>query len=514
MPETNPLSQEVLVVGAGPSGLFAACQLARHGVMPRVVEQHLVPHQQARATAIQPAGLELLARAGAVAPFEEASVHVRRTRLFGPGRMEIGASDFSGISCRYEYQCSLPQWHTESILLEHFHRLGGAVERGTKVISVDDDADCLKVTLCRTDGTMETMLARYVLGAGGARDIIRQSMRETLGGNTYDGRYVVADIRADLQHEPEESLVFVSGDGFTLLAPLPEGRWITFVNIDEDARPIELADPPEVARVSELLNRRIGVNAHVQDMRWAARFAMQKRIARRFADGHRFLMGDAAHLSSPIGGEGLNSALMDAADIAWKLALVVRGAARPTLLASYEAERSLADHRVLEVSDSLHRRVMDLVAACAGGGSTAPAKTPPDPARALELARARAMLDVTYAGSELVGEYVGPDMLPFPSPAPGSRFPECIRLTDTSHHLLTFGEVATLNRFADRWNGLVSILDGTGAGLDAERAGARDGGVVLVRPDGFIGYRAVPADTEGMNALDMHLASYLVPRRE
>ena len=172
MPGTNPEGQEILIVGAGPAGLFAACQLARHGVMPRVVEQQLVPHRQARATAIQPASLELLARAGVLAPFLEASVHVRRTRLLGPGRTEIGVSDFSGISCPYEYQCSLPQWRTEDILLAHFHRLGGVVERGTKVLSVDDEADRLNVTLKRMDGKMETMLARYVVGAGGAHDII------------------------------------------------------------------------------------------------------------------------------------------------------------------------------------------------------------------------------------------------------------------------------------------------------------------------------------------------------
>jgi 2-polyprenyl-6-methoxyphenol hydroxylase-like FAD-dependent oxidoreductase len=511
MPGTDPERHEVLIVGAGPAGLFAACELARYGVMTRVIEQQLVPHHQARATAIQPAGLELLARAGLLAPFLAASVHVRRTRLFGPGRTEIGTSDFTGISCPYEYQCSLPQWQTEGILLAHLDHLGGTVERGTTVVSLDDDADWLNVTLRLADGKIETVLARYVLGAGGAHSITRHSMHESLGGDTYPGRYIAADIRADLRHEPGESMIFVNGSGFTLLAPLPGNRWITFVNIDEEMAS-GLADPPELAQVSEMLNRRIGEDAHVHDMVWAAHFAMHKRIAPRFADGHRFLMGDAAHLSSPIGGEGLNSALMDAADIAWKLALVLRGAAGPTLLASYAAERSLSDQHVLDVSNSLHRRVMDLVAACADGNAP-PAKPPPNPTQILELARARAMLDVSYAGSKLVGEYVGPGILPLPAPAPGTRFPDCVRLTDTSHHLLTFGEVAALGRFADRWDGLISVQEGTAAGVDAARAGVRGGGVVLVRPDGFIGFRAVPADAAGMNALDMHLASYLVPVR-
>lgn len=512
MPGTHPDSQEILIVGAGPAGLFAACELARYGVMPRVVERGLVPHRQARATAIQAAGLELLARAGVLAPFLETSAHVRRTRFFGPGRKEIGISDFTGIGCAHEYQCSLPQWRTESILLAHLQRFGGAVERGTTVMSVDDDADGLNVTLRRPDGEMQTAWARYVLGSDGAHSIARHSMHESLRGDTYAGRYVVADVRADLPHEPEESMVFVCGDGFVLLAPLPEDRWITFVTLDQEAPPVDLADPPELAQVSALVNRLIGANAHVQAMRWASQFVMHNRITRRLADGRRFLMGDAAHLSSPIAGEGLNSALMDAADIAWKLALVLRGAAKPTLLASYATERGLADQHVLEVSDSAHRRVMDLAAACAASGVIPPAK-PPTRAQLVALARARAMLDVTYAGSELVGDYVGPGISPPSAPAPGARFPDRILLTGPSHHLLTFGEVPAVDRFRRRWDGLMSVVDGPGAGLDAARAGVPDGGAVLVRPDGFIGFRATPANTAGMDALDAHLASYLVPVR-
>ena len=122
------------------------------------------------------------------------------------------------------------------------------------------------------------------------------------------------------------------------------------------------------------------------------------------------------------------------------------------------------------------------------------------------------MLDVTYTGSELVGEYIGRGISPPHAPAPGTLFADRIRLPGTSHHLLTFGEVAALDRFRSPWD-LVSVQDGTGVGLDAARAGLRDGGAVLVRPDGFIGFRAVPADTAGMNALDLHLASYLVPLR-
>ncbi len=121
------------------------------------------------------------------------------------------------------------------------------------------------------------------------------------------------------------------------------------------------------------------------------------------------------------------------------------------------------------------------------------------------------MLDVSYAGSPLVGEHLGPGVPYQGRPAPGERFPDRLQLTGALHHLLVFGEAAALDRFRSRWEALVSAEDGAFMGLDAARAGVRDGGAVLVRPDGFVGFRIAPADAVGIKALDAHLASYLVP---
>jgi 2-polyprenyl-6-methoxyphenol hydroxylase-like FAD-dependent oxidoreductase len=130
----------VLIVGAGPAGLFAACELFRHGVRPRVVERRLAPHHEARGTALQPATLDTIDRAGLIEPFLRAGVRIKQVRMLGPGLREIASTQFAGIGCKYEFQCSLPQWRTETILREHLQSVGIDIEYGTEVQSIEDGA--------------------------------------------------------------------------------------------------------------------------------------------------------------------------------------------------------------------------------------------------------------------------------------------------------------------------------------------------------------------------------------
>jgi 2-polyprenyl-6-methoxyphenol hydroxylase-like FAD-dependent oxidoreductase len=496
----------VMVIGAGPSGLFAATELARHGVPARVVEREHVPHRQARATSLQPGTLEILARAGVLERVLAASVHLGCARVFDANLRRVSELAFGGVGCPWEFQCSLPQWRTERILAERLVELGGVVERGVAAASLEERDDGVLVRLERADGMPEEAEAAWVIGAGGAHSVTRASMAEALEGFTYPGTALAAEVGVRCGLPPDGSSLVASPDGYVMLAPLPEGRWITFVGDLDDGEAERVARAPPRAAVAPAIERRVAGEIAVDDVGWAATFRMHHRVVSRLAEGRRFLLGDAGHLSSPFGGEGLNSGLQDAHDIAWKLALVLRGRGRRALLESFEPERLAADDHVLDVSN----RIDGLVRAAVESARTGVRRPPASPARLAALARSRCMLDVTYAGSPLVGEHLAPGMEPPPAPGPGDRYPDRATLAGTAHHVLLFGgaDDSRVERLRRRWRGLVDVVRATG---DPRRAGLISTGAVLVRPDGHIGFRTAPADAAGLTALDAHLDSYLTP---
>jgi 6-methylpretetramide 4-monooxygenase / 4-hydroxy-6-methylpretetramide 12a-monooxygenase len=496
----------VLIVGAGPSGLFAAVELARHGIRARLIEREPVQLRQARATALQPGTLEILAQAGTLDQVLDSSVHIHFTRVFDTGLRQLSESAFAGIGSPWEFQCSLPQWRTEEILAGRLAELGGTAERGVSAVSMRDRDDGVQVELRHADGTPERIIANWVIGAGGAHSVTRESMTGDLAGTTYPGTALVAEVAVSCALPRDGSALIAAPEGYVLLAPLPGGRWLTFIGDLSDDETARLARGGSAESVSEFMARRTGSSVLVQDVGWSAAFRMHRRSAARVADTRWFLLGDAAHLSSPFGGEGLNSGLHDAHNLAWKLALEVHGQARPGLLASFAAERGAADRHVLEVSDGVHALAHGAVEAARTGREQASAS----PEQAAALTRARSMLDTSYRDSPLTGEYVAPGQpAGLAAPAPGERYPDRAGLPGTAHHVLVFGDAgeAGLDQLRGRRKGLAEVVRAT---TDPGRAGLAAAGLILVRPDGQIGFRANATDPAALASLDAHLGSYLV----
>src|SRR5580698_293622 len=168
----EPSKTEVLIIGAGPGGLFAASELLRHGVKPRIVEQRSAPHHETRGTGLQPAVLEVLHRAGVIEPFLADSARIKEIELLGPGQARLGLVQLAGLGCKYEFQCSQPQWRTESVLRDHLARRGLEVEFGTEATSIEPERGGVAVTFDK-DGRTEVVRADYLVGAGGGHSVTR-----------------------------------------------------------------------------------------------------------------------------------------------------------------------------------------------------------------------------------------------------------------------------------------------------------------------------------------------------
>lgn len=222
-------SVSVLVVGAGPSGLFVAVELARHGVRARVVERSSEPHHQARATALQPGTLEILARAGIVGDVLAASELLPYASVLNADLGVVSEMAFAGAGCEWEFEASLPQYRTEQILASRLRELGVTVDRGMSVTAIEPRDDAVLVSLERSDGTPETIEADRVIGAGGAQSVTRESMDETLLGKTYRGTALAADIKLRCGVPRNGGALVATPHGYVLLGPLPGERWISLL---------------------------------------------------------------------------------------------------------------------------------------------------------------------------------------------------------------------------------------------------------------------------------------------
>ncbi len=490
---------DVLIIGAGPSGLFAAGELARHGVSARLIERLPTPHLQSRATSVQPSTLEMFARIGLLESFIQNSVILRRAVVTDGSFRTLSSSTLDGMDTPYSFKCSLPQFKTEELLDQHLQSLGGSVERGVRAGSIELQDQGSRVVLEHSDGRREEVFARYVIGAGGAHSPVRGALHEHLEGKTYPLRYLVADIAGDIPFEPGCMAVIVSGNGIAFYAALPGNRGLVIV--DRPDGPIQ--ETPSREELLAALRLHLEKVPEISDIRWASYFHTHRRIAPKFGDGRRFLVGDAAHICSPFGGTGLNAGLHDAADIAWKLALVLKGWALPSLLDSYNEERIHVANQILSMTDAAHLGYYQMVSQMAAGE-----KNPHLPTNEKQISPS--LLDVSLGESRLVGCHPAAGSTENTN-SPGQRFRDRTLLRGKAHHLVTFKGKRNTDPdprvFLRRWGRLIQVSDASSLRPDLpSRVGMDEGGAMLIRPDGYIGYRADPWNEAAMQALDSHLA--------
>ncbi|WBO66324.1 FAD-dependent monooxygenase [Streptomyces camelliae] len=347
----NGTPATVVVVGSGPTGLLLAGDLAGAGVPVTVLEKR--PHKTSnlsRAFVLHARTLEQLDARGLADDLEAVGRPLDRLRLFG--RLGI---DLSALPSRFNHLLVLPQYEVEKVLKRRAVEAGADFRYETELTGLAQDADGVTVEVRGPEGRTESLRAAYVVGADGMRSAVRDAIGLPFPGTSVIRSVVLADVR--LAEEPPALLtVNAVGDAFAFLAPFGDGYhrvigWHRGRDVP-DSEPLDLAEVKEITRLA--LGRDFGMH----DARWMSRFHSDERQAPAYRVGRVFLAGDAAHVHTPAGGQGMNTGLQDAANLSWKLAAVVAGHADPALLDTYQAERHPVGRTVLRSSGGIVRLAM------------------------------------------------------------------------------------------------------------------------------------------------------------
>ncbi|MGF6954789.1 FAD-dependent monooxygenase [Paraburkholderia youngii] len=340
----------VLIVGAGPTGLAAAMSLARAHIPVRLIDKAPQPNPYSRAIGIQARTLELLEQHRLIEPFLELGHRARVANLFSNG-MRLAQLDFDPLHTRYPYLLFLDQSVTERLLTEHLATLGVKVERGVELMAFMQGSASIQATLRRADGHTEGMRPSYMIAADGAHSSIRHRLGLNFEGKTFEQTFLLADLHAETDWPDDEFHIFASGDGLVALFPMGHGRHRLIA--DHAVEPSGAAAPsatpavPSLEQCKALIARRVRERVDVSELAWSAYFHVNSRMVDRLRVGRIFLAGDAAHVHSPAGAQGMNTGIQEALNLGWKLARVIGGAAPDRLLDTYHVERHPIEREVL-----------------------------------------------------------------------------------------------------------------------------------------------------------------------
>jgi 2-polyprenyl-6-methoxyphenol hydroxylase-like FAD-dependent oxidoreductase len=315
-----PSETDVLIVGAGPAGLAAAVTLAGHGIPFVLIDRLEARQTTSRAAAVHARTLEVLEKLGVAEAMVAAGRKIPLAVMRDRDRALLRI-DFSGIRSRYPFILTLPQSETEAILTARLEALGGRIERGQEAVAVVPGAYAFKVTVRDAAGVQIAVRARYVVGADGSHSLVRESAGIGFSPGTYAQSFMLADVHMDWPLSPDEMQVFLARDGMALVAPFSPQR---FRIVATAANPPET---PGLADVQAILDQRgpLSAAARVRDVVWSSRFRIHHGVAAQYRAGRAFLAGDAAHVHSPAGGQGMNTGIQDAVALGDRLAEVLAG---------------------------------------------------------------------------------------------------------------------------------------------------------------------------------------------
>lgn len=356
---------DILIVGAGPTGLMMASELTRHGVPCRIIDKSPHPSAQSKALAIQTRTLEIFDHTGLIDPFLDEGLRLVAGNMISKGEI-LAHIDFKQIPSPYPFVLSLPQNRTEALLIEHLARRGVHVERQVELLSVTQTKQEASAELFdHRTGSKEQLSADWVIGCDGAHSIIRKIIGASFEGKLFPDVFSLADIDIHWDLPDDQVCAFVEPEGVMAAFPLPgENRYRLIFQMERCRNALHegvshreglvdnkvIADPT-MEETRALLCKYTHKDIHIENPRWLANFHINSRLSSTYRKGRLFLVGDASHIHSPVGGQGMNTGIQDAFNLSWKLALVTKRKGNTAILDTYQQERHSIGKKLLQATE-------------------------------------------------------------------------------------------------------------------------------------------------------------------
>jgi 2-polyprenyl-6-methoxyphenol hydroxylase-like FAD-dependent oxidoreductase len=345
MPLT-PFDTDILVVGAGPVGLFVANECARRGIRFRIIEARSTQSQHSKALAIFPRTLEIFDMAGIVDPFLKAANRVTSVSVISNDHA-LARMHFAPEQSPYRFIAMVPQDVTEQLLVDQLQHRGGRVEYDTSFVTAVQHEDHLRVTL-EQNGQRSEATAAYVVGCDGAHSPVRHLLNLPFEGASYQDTFLLADIDTNQELPADELQLCPNAAGPLAIFPMSATRRRVVATVNQTE-----GEAPSLELVQRLLADRAPRGIQALALRWSSYFRIHHRHVANLQVGRMFIAGDAAHIHSPFGGQGMNTGLHDVWNLVWKLDLALQGHATAQLLDSYTTERIPVIKQVIETTDRL-----------------------------------------------------------------------------------------------------------------------------------------------------------------
>jgi 2-polyprenyl-6-methoxyphenol hydroxylase-like FAD-dependent oxidoreductase len=347
----NGQHHTVLIVGAGPSGLMMAAQLLRYGIQPLIIDSRQGPTSHSKALAVQARSLEIYRQMGIVDKALAGGKPGKGIAFYDDGKpgAQLLLGNVGDVTTIYPYILLYPQSSNERTLLDYLTLNCCPVYWGTTLTSLTQSTEMATAVL-ESDGSPQTITADWVIGADGAHSPVRKSLNIPFNGDTYKSLFYLIDGKVSEKFDIDLIRVFLSSKGLAGFFPMPDEGYYRIIGnmpdgVDGENKQLELDD------ILPSLNAIVGHKIEITDCRWLITYKLHHRMADQFRLNRCFLIGDAAHIHSPVGGQGMNTGLQDAYNLAWKLAAVINKKADAQLLDSYAAERMPVAQNLLRTTD-------------------------------------------------------------------------------------------------------------------------------------------------------------------